>query len=90
MAACCATALADVTLPVSGSSSSGTSCVLGVLGLWCVDFSLGRGLVTLLEVLKERVFWAPLGAGPEDVRERRVAGIFGQCVRLCLRWLLSW
>ena len=44
-----------------GEGERGLSWVLGLLAL---------------EAPKERVFWAPLAAGPVEVRARRVGGIF--------------
>jgi hypothetical protein len=32
---------------------------------------------------KERVFWEPFKAGPLDVRERRVGGIFASLREVC-------
>lgn len=43
---------------------------------------LARGVLDFV-LPKERVFWEPFKAGPLDVRERRVGGIFASLREVC-------
>lgn len=49
---------------------------MGVEGGGGVNLSFAAMVLESLEEPKERVDWEPLAAGPPEVRERRVAGIF--------------
>jgi hypothetical protein len=67
--ACSNTAASESTCP--------TSIVLGLMVCALAFVSFAEGVPALVTLWpKERVFWEPLGAGPLELRLRRVAGIF--------------